>query len=381
MAALSFLSAFKKTISKIDTVFTAFGPPSYWYSTGNYALNNIISGSFVKGIPQNRITVLAGESGAGKSFVAANIAMHAQEEGAFVLALDSENALDKSFLSAVGVKTDEDHLQYVGVTTFSDVTRVISEFITSYEKAYGKDTEGTPKVVILLDSLDMLLTDSETNNFESGVQKGDQGQRAKQAKHMLRTIVSRISRIPVSFVMTHQVYPNTDLMNGQGKWIVNNAVKYSASQIMLISKLKLKEGTDVIGIRMRIECFKSRFAKLGSKVEVEVPYTSGMSPFSGLVELLEEKGVLVKQGFSYVTTINGEEIKFREKNLTHELVTKLLTHPILVSEEQEIAALIDGDTGDDVDAIVAGKVAAPETEHFESTVSIDQDQDQEKEIR
>lgn len=302
----------------------------------------------------------------GKSFLLCNILRNAQEEGAFVLVLDSENALDEVFLSNIGVKTDEAHLQYVAVSTFSDVTRVVSEFITSYEKAYGRDNPDAPKVVIALDSLDMLLTDSETNNFEAGVQKGDQGQRSKQAKHMLRTTVNRISRIPVSLILTHQVYPNTDIMNGQGLWIINNAVRYSASQILLITNGKLKEGTDVIGIRMRIEAFKSRFAKLGSKVEIEVPYSKGMSPFSGFVELLEAKGVLGKEGFSYVTEINGEKIKFREKNLTHELVAQILTHPLLRKEEEEITALMTGDKGEDLTEVTAAIDAAPAESEIEN---------------
>ena len=365
--SLSFLKDFKKKMDKIESISTSFAPPAHWYSTGNYALNNIISGSFVKGIPQSRITTVCGASGTGKSFLASNILLHAQSEGAFALVLDSENALDEVFLSNIGVKTDEEHLQYVAVTTFSDVTRVISEFLTSYEKAYGRDNPESPKVVILLDSLDMLLTDSETNNFEAGIQKGDQGQRSKQAKHMLRTIVNRISRIPVSFVLTHQVYPNTDIMNGQGLWIINNAVRYSASQIMLITNGKLKEGTDVIGIRMRVEAFKSRFSKLGSKVEIEVPYSKGMSPFSGFVELLEAKGVLGKEGFSYVTEINGEKIKFREKNLTHELVAQILTHPLLrKEEEEEITALMTGDKGEDLTEVTAAIDAAPVESEIEN---------------
>lgn len=347
--SLSFLKDFRKSIAKIESVTTNFGPPSHWYTTGNYALNKILSGSFLKGIPQNRITVLSGPSGSGKSFLLCNALKSAQDANAFVLILDSETALDKKFMGAIGVKTDEEHLQYAGVSLFSDVTKVVSEFITEYEKAYGRDDMSKPKVVIALDSLDMLLTESENNNFEGGVQKGDQGQRSKQAKHMLRTIVNRISRIPATFLMTHQVYPNTDLMNGQGLWIVNNAVRYSASQIALITRSKLKEGSEVIGINMKVEAYKSRFAKLGSKVEIEVPYTSGMNPFSGLVEILEEKGVLRKEGRSYVTTINGEDIKFQEKNLTHDLAMKLFMHPIIMDEEAEINDLIDHDDGNDVD--------------------------------
>lgn len=339
--ALGFLKAFKKNLDKLDSVTTDFGPPSFWYSTGALAVNKIMSGSFSHGIPQGRLTCLAGPSGAGKSFLLCNLLRNAQKEGAFCLVLDSENALDGKFMTAIGVETSEDKLQYVGVTLFSDVVSVLSDFITAYIKEYGRDNPDAPKVVIALDSLDMLLTDTENKHFEGGEQKGDQGQRAKQAKHLLRTITSRVKRLPFSFIVTHQVYANSDVMNGEGLWIVNQAIRYSASQILLITKLKLKEDGIVTGIRMRVECFKSRFAKLGSRVEIEVPYAAGMDPYSGFLDLMEDAGIVTSAGAWKTLNLPGKEpIKFQTKNLDEALVNKMLSHPKIVEEEKSIAQLM-----------------------------------------
>ena len=63
MAKLGFLADFKKKAQKLDNVNLDFGPPTRWYDTGNLALNKILSGSFTKGIPQGRLTALAGPSG------------------------------------------------------------------------------------------------------------------------------------------------------------------------------------------------------------------------------------------------------------------------------------------------------------------------------
>ena len=339
--ALSFLGDFKRTLKKLDNVITDFSPPKFWYSTGNYALNKTISGSFTKGIPQGRVTCLAGPSGSGKSFILSNIVKNAQTEGAFVLMLDSEHALDIGYLKKIGVDVSEDKFQYAGVTTFSDVVTVVSEFIKAYEKAYGRDNPDSPPVVIALDSIDMLITDTENDHFDSGVQKGDQGQRAKQSKHMLRTLVSRIKRNPMAFILTHQVYPNTDLMNGQGLWIINNAIRYSASQILLIVPAKLKEGTEVIGVRMRVETYKSRFAKIGTKVELEVPYSSGMNPFSGFLDLMEDMGVVVASGAWKSVTIPGQEPKkFQTKHLDQDLFNLIMSHPTVAQAEKDILQLM-----------------------------------------
>ena len=342
--ALSFLKDFKKSLNKMESIVTDFSPPKFWYSTGNLALNKVISGSFSKGIPQGRITCLAGPSGAGKSFILSNVVKNAQAQGAFILMLDSEHALDVGYLKKIGVDVSEDRFLYAGVTTFGDVVKVVSEFITDYEKAYGRDNPESPPVVIALDSIDMLITDSENDHFQSGVQKGDQGQRAKQSKHMLRTLVSRIKRNPMSFLVTHQVYPNADLMNGQGLWIVNNAIRYSASQIMLIVPAKLKEGTDVVGIRMKVETYKSRFAQVGTRIEVEVPYSSGMNPYSGFLDMMEDMGVVKASGAWKSLELPGKEVrKFQTKHLDEALVAEIMSHPkITESEKSVIELMADG---------------------------------------
>lgn len=341
MAGLGFIKQFRKEVAKLESVSMDFSAPSFWYSTGNLAINKIMAGSYNKGIPQGRISCLAGPSGSGKSFLLCNILKNAQDQGSIVFALDSENALDTGYMTKIGMDLSEEKFLYAGVTLFSDVVKVLSDFITMYIKEYGYDNPDAPKVVIGLDSLDMLITESEDKHFDAGVQKGDQGQRAKQAKHMLRTIVSRIKRLPMAFLVTHQVYPNTDVMNGQGVWIINNAIRYSASQIMLITNLKLKEGTEVTGIRLRVETYKSRFAKIGSKTEVEVPYSSGMSPYSGLLTILEEQGIVKSSGAWKSFTLPGEEpIKFQSKNLNEELVKKFLSHPDIRKEEQEVTDLM-----------------------------------------
>jgi hypothetical protein len=62
------VSKFRKEITKsIDGLSIGFNDPTDWISTGNYALNYLISGDFNRGIPLGKVTVFAGDSGAGKS--------------------------------------------------------------------------------------------------------------------------------------------------------------------------------------------------------------------------------------------------------------------------------------------------------------------------
>lgn len=312
-----FLKAFQKELESIEGVGTSSVPPRYWYSTGNYVLNRIISGSFYKGVPQGRITNLAGPSGAGKSFVAANLVKSAQEAGASVLIVDSENALDDEFMGKIGVDTKRDDYLYAGVSTIHQTTAVVSAFIKGYRKDYGNDPDAPP-VFILIDSLDMLITDTEQDNYNKGVQKGDQGQKNKQLKQMLRTFVQDIKLLNVVMVVTSQVYKNQDVTNGEGLYIVADAVKFSASQIVLLTKLKLKDKTtaDIHGIRMKCEGNKTRFTKPFQTVTIEVPYETGMDPYSGLKEVAVEMGSVIKKGSYWVIAPTGEQ-KY-EKDFTVE---------------------------------------------------------------
>ncbi len=317
-AKLEFLQEFGKELDKMDGIGTSSKPPRYWYTTSNHALNRVISGSFFKGVPQGRVTNFAGPSGGGKSFLAANVVRAAQEAGAAILIVDSENALDDEFMGKIGVNVGrENQYYYAGVTTINDVTRVVSRFLNGYQDSVGDDLEGQ-QALILIDSLDMLITETEEEHYAKGVQKGDQGQRNKQLKQMLRTFVQAIKNLNVTIICTSQVYKNQDVMNGEGVWIVSDAVKYAASQIVLLTKLKLRDKKlaaerNVTGIQMKCEGYKTRFTKPFQKVTVEVPYESGMDPYSGLLEAAEELGVIVKTGKQFI--IAGKEEKWFGTNI------------------------------------------------------------------
>ena len=83
-----------------------------------------------------------------------------------------------------------------------------------------------------------------------------------------------------------------------------------------MKKLKLKEDeagnkiSEVKGIRASCKIMKTRYAKPFESVQVKIPYETGMNPYSGLVDMLESKKLLNKEGNSLVyTTADGTVIK------------------------------------------------------------------------
>lgn len=310
---MDFITKFEKELEKSGTSVGAGSPPAYWFSSGSYALNRILSGSFYKAVPQGRLVMVAGPPGSGKSFICANIMREAQKDGAHVINVDSENSADDNFVEKIGVNTKESYT-YVDVLTISQAKKSVSTIVKAYKTEYGED-EDAPKVLIVIDSLDMLETETEQEHFAKGVTKGDMGQRAKQLKSMLRSFVQAIKRTNISIVVTHQVYQNQDLMNGEGLWKLNDAIRYSPSLIILVTKLKLKteDKSSIIGIRMKCEGYKTRFTQPFQTVTIKVPYESGIDPYSGMLDIAVQLGVVRKAGSWYY---HGEE-KFYKKDFNY----------------------------------------------------------------
>ena len=127
------VSKFRKEITKsIDGLSIGFNDPTDWISTGNFALNYLISGDFNRGIPLGKVTVFAGESGAGKSYICSgNIIKNAQQQGIFVVLIDSENALDEDWLKALGVDTNESKLLKLSMAMIDDVAKTIATFMAT----------------------------------------------------------------------------------------------------------------------------------------------------------------------------------------------------------------------------------------------------------
>ena len=310
------ISKFRKDITKsIEGLSIGFNDPTDWISTGNHALNFLISGDFNKGVPLGKVTVFAGESGSGKSYICSgNLVRHAQQQGIFVVLVDSENALDEDWLKALGVDTDESKLLKLNMAMIDDVAKTISEFMKSYKTMPAEDR---PKVLFIIDSLGMLLTPTDVNQFESGDMKGDMGRKPKALTSLVRNCVNMFGSHNVGLVATNHTYASQDMFDPDDKISGGQGFIYASSIVVAMKKLKLKEDDDgnkvseVRGIRSACKVMKTRYAKPFESVQVKIPYETGMNPYSGLLDLFEKAGLLVKEGnrLSY-TTEDGEIIKF-----------------------------------------------------------------------
>ena len=313
------VSKFRKNLTKSITGMShGFHDPTDWISTGNFALNYLISGDFHKGVPLGKVTVLAGESGSGKSFIAAgNLVRAAQEQGIYVILIDSENALDETWLKALNVDTDDKKLLKLGMSMVDDVAKTVSTFMVDYREM---PEEERPKILFVIDSLGMLLTPTDVDQFTKGDMKGDMGRKPKALTALVRNCVNMFGSHNVGLVATNHTYASQDMFDPDDKISGGQGFIYASSIVIAMKKLKLKEDedgkkvTDVRGIRAACKVMKTRYAKPFESVQVKIPYETGMDPYSGLVDLFEKKGLLKQQGnrLKYVDSSKQEHLHYRK---------------------------------------------------------------------
>lgn len=318
------LTKFRKTITKaIPGISGGFTESSTWISTGSYSLNFLISGDFYKGIPLGKISILAGQSGSGKSFLASgNIVRNAQQQGMFVVLFDTENALDEKWLQDLGVDTSPEKLLRLGVTLVDDVAKTIATFMDEYRSNYSElPREEQPKVLFVIDSLGMLQTPVSVSHFTEGNQKGDMGIKAKQLKSLISNTVNLIAPYEIGMICTNHTYASQNMFDPDDVIAGGSGPIFAASIVVAMQKLKLKEDdegnkiTDVAGIKSVCKVVKTRYSKPFETVKINIPYDTGLNPISGLFDIFEKSGKLKKQGnrYLYVDKKGVEHLYYRKQ--------------------------------------------------------------------
>jgi recombination protein RecA len=350
------LTKFRTGLTKSITGISAgFHDPRDWISTGNYTLNYLISGDFNKGIPLGKVSVFAGESGSGKSFICSgNIVRHAQQSGCQVVLFDSENALDEEWLKALDVDTSPEKLLRISVSMIDDVAKAISDFMKDYKSNYGDlPYEEQPKLVFVIDSLGMLLTPTDVDQFQKGDMKGDMGRKPKALTALVRNTVNQIAPFPIALIATNHTYASQDMFDPDDKISGGQGFIYASSIVVAMRKLKLKEDEDgnkiseVRGIRSACKVMKTRYSKPFESVQIKIPYESGMDPYSGLMDMFEAKGILVKEGnkLAYTSPVTGEIIKEFRKQWTGERLQVIIdewnSNPLASKDAVEDASADD----------------------------------------
>ena len=316
-------------------------------SLTNYALNRIMTGRWDMGLRFGRTYAVYGESGSGKSLLAALAVAQAQKEhSATALWIDTEHATDdesgRKWFSDAGVDQSDENFIYLPGKTLSDVKSIISQTAVQYREAYEEDPTSVDPLIIVVDSWNMALPAAKYEQMMEGKLVGDMGQQAKQIGDVITAATHLVEALPIMVVGILHVYDSQDMHGRRHKTTGGHKVVYTASGAVLLTKRelreedvddsrikkhfdKVREGLDadtkktktakknIIGIQCVVENLKSRASKPFEKIPVNILYPIGIDPMSGLWEQLMWEGVFRKSGGSwyvYKHPDTGEEVKF-----------------------------------------------------------------------
>jgi RecA/RadA recombinase len=254
-------------------------------STGVYLVDAAMSGKLLGGgIATNRISVFAGESGAGKSFMCFSCAKHAQKAGYCVIYIDTENAIDLEDLPKYGVDNSIDRFRLIRSNKVEDVNMLLTQLIDDL-KSQKLDGYELPKLMIVIDSLGQMASNKEKADLLKGDIKQDMT-KAKALGSLFRSINTDLGYLDIPLLVANHTYLTMDLfpksvMKG------GNGLLYSASVIGMMSKSQLKTGQEddmdlgASGISVLFKTQKSRLAK-PKKIRFDISFAHGMNPYTGL---------------------------------------------------------------------------------------------------
>tara|TARA_R110000744_G_scaffold10369_4_gene32330 strand:+ start:36400 stop:37566 length:1167 start_codon:yes stop_codon:yes gene_type:complete len=317
---------FSKTIGKDnpfatflnnDTVSTVPG----FISTGSYALNAILSGKFKDGgIPQNRLSLIAGESMTGKSYIAQRLIAEAQKIGKTVLIFDTESAIDGDGARKLGVDTST--VRYVPVFSIEDCRNWIYNFLTK-----AKEAGITNKFFIVVDSLGNLDSALELKRMEKGSDSMDMGSKARAMKSLLKTCTMLSALTQTTILMTNHTYDDPGALHPS---IIKNmpggkSVVFLPSVSVQLARKPVKEDkTDgdklaagqraYPGVILRALTIKNRFVKQFLQTEMYLSFSKGLSPYFGLLKLAVELECIEQTGSTFV--YKGKKMGYASKFAT-----------------------------------------------------------------
>ena len=130
---MSKLSKFRAALEKKGAQ-PGFAPIRGWISSGNLAINYIISNDITKGFPVSRMTFLSGPRSSGKTFIVGNVMREAQKKGYHVILMETENSVDREFLERLGVDTSDDKFDLIRVFSIEEATQYSQMILESFSK-------------------------------------------------------------------------------------------------------------------------------------------------------------------------------------------------------------------------------------------------------
>lgn len=262
-------------------------------STGCMSLDAAIG---VGGIPRGRIVEIFGPESSGKTTVCLHVIAEAQKAGGLAAFVDTEHALDINYAQRLGV--DLNNL----LLSQPEFGEQALEIVETLVRSGGVD-------VVIVDSVAALTPRVEIEGEMGDAQMGSQARLMSQA---MRKLNAAIGKSKTTVIFTNQLRSKIGVIYGNPETTTGgNALKFYASvRLDIRRKEVLKEGSDIIGNRVRVKVLKNKVAPPFKDTEFDIMYNEGISKVGDMVDMATAHGIINKSGSWY--TFGEERVQGRD---------------------------------------------------------------------
>ena len=252
----------------------------------------------IGGIPKGRIVEIYGPESSGKTTVALHIVAEVQKAGGTAAFIDAEHALDPSYASRLGVQLENLYISQ------PDNGEQALDIVETLVRSGAID-------IVVVDSVAALTPQAEIDGEMGDSHVGLQARLMSQA---LRKLTAVTSKSKCSIIFINQLREKVGVVYGSAETTTGGkALKFYASVRIDIRRTEsIKDGSDIIGNRVKAKIVKNKVAPPFKVAEFDIMYGTGISSLGCLIDLGVQNGLVQKSGswFSY----NDEKIgQGREK--------------------------------------------------------------------
>lgn len=282
--------------------------------TGSIVLDTALG---IGGLPKGRIVEIFGAESAGKTTLALSAVAETQKMGGTAAYIDVEHAIDPGYSKKIGIDLDK---LLISQPDSAEQALEITEYLIR---------SGNIDLVVV-DSVAALVPMAEIEGQMGELQIGLQARLMSQA---LRKLTGIVKKGNATAIFINQLREKVGVVFGNPETTPGGrALKfYSSVRIDLRRVEPIKNGTDIVGNRVRARIVKNKMAAPFKKAEMDIIFSEGISKESSLIDLGVENEIITKSGsfFSYgeIKLGQGRESarKFlkEEEGISKEIDTKI----------------------------------------------------------